>query len=266
MSPSQQRLAELAAAWSLPDGRISQLNGLLELLAADPAAPTSVTDPAKAVDQHLADSLSALEIDGMAAAATVVDIGSGAGFPGLALAIAMPDARFDLLESISRKGEFIERAIESCGLTNARVVSRRAEDWGAAEGARSYDVATARAVAPLATLIEYAAPLLVTGGMLVAWKGRRDAGEEERAAAAADTLGMTPSRVVPVQPFAGSRKRHLHVYEKLRSTPPGYPRRAGMARKRPLGGRVKTRTTCGERHAKEQGSVVRRRTTSEWRK
>ncbi len=237
MSAWQQRLAALAVARSLPESRVSQLAALLDLLAADPAAPTTVTDPAQAVEQHLADSLSALEIDEMAAAGTVVDIGSGAGFPGLALAIALPDARFDLVESISRKGQFIERAIASCGLSNTHLVSRRAEDWGAAEGARSYDVAMARAVAPLPTLIEYAAPLLVTGGMLVAWKGRRDAGEEERAAAAADTLGMTPSRVLPVWPFADSRDLHLHIYEKLRATPPGYPRRAGMARKHPLGGR-----------------------------
>ena len=119
---------------------------------------------------------------------------------------------------------------------------------------------------PLATLIEYAAPLLVTGGMLVAWKGRRDAGEEERAAAAAGTLGMTPSRVLPVQPFAGSRDRHLHVYEKLRSTPPGYPRRVGMARKRRSGSESKDPNLLKVKACKGQGSVVRRRTISEWRK
>lgn len=237
MSASQQRLEQLAATWSLPQSRVPQLSGLLELLAADPVAPTTVTDPAEAADRHLADSLSALEIEEVAAAGVVVDIGSGAGFPGLALAIAMPEARFDLVESVARKAAFIERAIETGGLSNVRVISRRVEEWGAGEGAQSYDVATARAVAPLATLVEYAAPLLVTGGKLVAWKGRRDAGEDERAAAAAETLGMTRSGVLPVRPFAGSRDRHLHIYEKLRPTPPGYPRRAGMARKRPLGGR-----------------------------
>jgi 16S rRNA (guanine527-N7)-methyltransferase len=237
LSDPRKRLAQLADAWSLPEGRIAQLGTLLELLAADPAAPTSDTDPARAVDRHLADSLSALGIEGMAAAETVVDIGSGAGFPGLVLAIAMPDASFDLVESVVRKAAFIERAIESCGLHNVRVIPRRVEEWGAAEGSQSYEVVTARAVAPLATLVEYAAPLLATGGMLVAWKGRRDAGDEERADAAAETLGMTLSELRPVRPFAGSRDRHLHVYGKVGPTPAGYPRRVGMARKRPLGGR-----------------------------
>jgi 16S rRNA (guanine527-N7)-methyltransferase len=233
----QQRLAEMARQWSLPQPAVAQLAALLELIDADSRAPTAVSDRREAVDVHVADSLSALGLDAVRRARTAVDIGAGAGFPGLALAVALPEASFDLLESSERKAAFIERAIEAGGLSNARAVPQRAEQWAASEGSSSYELATARAVAPLATLIEYAAPLLVEGGALVAWKGSRDAAEERQAATAGEKLGMASSEVSPVQPFPASRERHLHVYEKVAPTPPGYPRRAGMARKRPLGGR-----------------------------
>jgi 16S rRNA (guanine527-N7)-methyltransferase len=89
-------------------------------------------------------------------------------------------------------------------------------------------------VAPLATLVEYAAPLLRTGGRLIAWKGERDAAEERGGAAAAAQLGFAPAAVERVHPFAGSRAHTLHLYEKVIPTPEGFPRRPGIARKRPL--------------------------------
>jgi 16S rRNA (guanine527-N7)-methyltransferase len=94
---------------------------------------------------------------------------------------------------------------------------------------------TARAVDSLAVLAEYAAPLLEAGGVLVAWKGARDRAEEEAGVAAAERLGLRVVDVLRVEPFPGARDRHLHVYEKAAPTPPGFPRRPGMARKRPLG-------------------------------
>jgi 16S rRNA (guanine527-N7)-methyltransferase len=92
-----------------------------------------------------------------------------------------------------------------------------------------------RAVGSLPTLVEYAAPLLRQRGLLVAWKGRRDGDEEQEGVAAAAALGMRALGVDWVGPFAGSRNRHLYAYEKVAPTPPGYPRRPGVARKRPLG-------------------------------
>lgn len=93
---------------------------------------------------------------------------------------------------------------------------------------------TARALAPLAVLVEYAAPLLREGGALVAWKGGRDPAEESAGAIAAERLGLAGGRVLRVEPFEGARDRHLHVLSKVAPTPPGFPRRPGMARKRPL--------------------------------
>jgi 16S rRNA (guanine527-N7)-methyltransferase len=101
-------------------------------------------------------------------------------------------------------------------------------------GREAYDAVTARAVAPLAVLAEYASPLLREGGVLVAWKGARDAAEEAAASKAADRLGMQVREVVRVEPFAGARDRRLHVLGKVGPTPAGLPRRPGMARKRPL--------------------------------
>jgi 16S rRNA (guanine527-N7)-methyltransferase len=187
------------------------------------------------VDAHVADSLTGLAVRGFRDLETVIDIGSGAGLPGLVLAIAMPAAGVDLLDSVGKKCAFLERAVAELELANAGVVCARAEEWAAGEGAEAYAGATARAVGRLATVVEYAAPLLHVGGVLVAWKGRRDAGEEREAEAAASTLGMSAAGVERVEPFAGSRGRHLHVYRKHAPCPPGYPRRPGMARKRPLG-------------------------------
>jgi 16S rRNA (guanine527-N7)-methyltransferase len=141
----------------------------------------------------------------------------------------------DLIESAGRKCTVIERLAAAAGAGNARAVRARAEEWAAGEGAGAYDLVTARAVGSLALLLEYAAPLLRSGGGFVAWKGARDAAEEEAAATAAAELGLELVEVRRVEPFEGARDRHLHVYEKTGPTPDRFPRRPGMARKRPLG-------------------------------
>ena len=184
---------------------------------------------------HLADSLAALDLDEVAGARRIADLGAGVGFPGLALAVTLPAARVDLVESTRRKCQVIDRLAAAAGLTNAVAVPERAEDLARAAGREAYDVVTARALAPLAVLAEYAAPLLVDGGVLVAWKGRRDADEERAGAGAAAQLGMVVDEVRHVVPYAGARDHHLHVLRKFAPTPARFPRRAGQARKRPLG-------------------------------
>jgi 16S rRNA (guanine527-N7)-methyltransferase len=188
-----------------------------------------------ALEQHVADSLSGLEIAELRSARRVADLGAGAGFPGLALAIALPGAEIDLIESAGRKCEVIGRLASAAGLDNARVVHARAEEWALAGGREAYDAATARAVASLAVLCEYASPLLRDGGALVAWKGARDPGEERSGAEAAARLGLEPGEIRAVRPFPAARDRHLHVFTKTGPTPAGIPRRPGMAAKRPLG-------------------------------
>jgi 16S rRNA (guanine527-N7)-methyltransferase len=207
---------------------------LLEGLAREVDPPTSIREPASAVDRHLADSLSGLEVESLARAQALADIGAGAGFPGLPLAAARPRARVDLIEATGRKCEVIARLAAEAGLVNARPVVARAEEWAAGEGAGAYDVVTARAVGSLALLVEYAAPLLTHGGVLVAWKGVRSEEEERSGAAAAALVGMRPVSVRAVTPFQGAATRHLHVVAKTGATPERFPRRPGAARKRPL--------------------------------
>jgi 16S rRNA (guanine527-N7)-methyltransferase len=236
MPDPRARLDQLVAEWRLPAVAGERFWTLLELIASDPHAPTAVPDPAEGVDAHVADSLVAMGLGLPRDGDLVVDIGSGAGLPGLVLAIARPAARYDLLEASRRKAAFIRHAAAALGLDNVRALHARAEEWGAGDMRERYEVALARAVASLPTLVEYAAPLLATGGSLVVWRGRRDPDEERRAATAAELLGMTPTRVERAAPFEGARDRHLHVFRKDESSPAGYPRRPGMARKRPLGG------------------------------
>lgn len=208
---------------------------LLDALADEPDPPTTMRVAKDALDVHLADSLSGLELPEIRRATSIADIGSGAGFPGLALAIALPAARVDLIESAARKCAVIERLATAAGAGRARAVPVRAEEWAASEGREAYDTVTARAVAPLAVLCEYAAPLLRLGGVLVAWKGRRDAEEDGAGSRAAAELGMEQGRVLAVEPFPAAHSRHLHVVVKSAPTPERFPRRPGMASKRPLG-------------------------------
>jgi 16S rRNA (guanine527-N7)-methyltransferase len=212
---------------------------LLEALAAEPDPYTSVSDPEAALEVHIADSLSGLEVPELGRARRIADIGAGAGFPGLVLALALPRAQVDLVESAGRKTAVIDRLIQAVELSNARSITARVEDYArqpaaVGGGREAYDAVTARAVGPLAMLVEYAAPLLRRDGVLVAWKGARDPAEERAGAAAAERVGMAPAEVLPVQPYPDSENRHLHVFRKVAPTPAELPRRAGMARKRPL--------------------------------
>ncbi len=229
---SRQRLAALGRQFELPEGAVDAIDRLLALIATDPAAPTRVTDPSSAVDTHVADALVALELDAVRAAGRIADLGSGAGFPGLILAAALPQAHVTLVESSTKKCAFLARAAEEMGLSNVEPVALRAEQWEAGLGV--CDLVTARAVAPLNVLVEYAAPLLVEGGTLVAWKGRRDAAEEVDGAAAAAGTGLAGAGVRAVHPWAGAEHLHLHSFTKIGLTPNRYPRRPGMASKRPL--------------------------------
>lgn len=207
------------------------LVSLLELLEA-PEAPTSVHDPAIGLDVHLADSLVALTVPEIPAAELVADLGAGAGLPGLVVAAALPRVRVVLVESVQRKCEFLARAIDVLELDNAQVVRARAEEW--VDGSGRCDVITARALAPLPVLAEYAAPLLRAGGVLVAWKGAVDPAEAADGEAAAGVLGLALEPVRAVTPYAGSQRRTLYVMRKVAPTPPHFPRRSGIAAKRPL--------------------------------
>jgi 16S rRNA (guanine527-N7)-methyltransferase len=216
-----KRVRELAARYGVDP---EPLVALVEALEAEADPPTTVADP---VNEHIADALSALP---HLTPGRFADIGSGAGFPGLVLATAFPEAHVTLIESQRRHAAVAERLGRAAGLRNVVVLPLRAE-----EVREQFDTVTARAVAPLAVLVEYAAPLLRLGGQLIAWKGARDEAEERGGEAAGRAVGLSPARVVSVTPFPDAHSRHLHIYGKTAPTPDRFPRRPGMARKRPLG-------------------------------
>ena len=211
-----------------------KLETVLTLLAEERASVSSVVDE-RAWRVHVVDSLTGLEVPEVGAAKRIADLGAGAGFPGLALAVALPQAQVDLIESVGRKCEFMRRAIEAAEIANATVRNTRSEDWAAAEGHDAYDVVTARAVGRLSTLAELASPLLEPNGVLVAWKGKRDADEEQQLERASEALAMSAETILDVGNRAGSEHRHLHVIRKTGPTPENLPRRPGMAKKRPRG-------------------------------
>ncbi|MDQ6803782.1 MAG: 16S rRNA (guanine(527)-N(7))-methyltransferase RsmG [Actinomycetota bacterium] len=226
-------IERLVQRHALPAGSVTALLALLELLARDEHAPTTVRDPREAVDVHLADSLVALELDEVRSARTIADLGSGAGFPGLPLAIALVGAQLSLVESNARRAAFLENAVAATGVGSARVVNARVEEW--ADGLGACDLVVVRALAPLPVVAEYAAPLLAVGGTLVAWRGRRDLEAERTGSRAASELGLEPGPTRRVTPYTRVEHRYLHLMSKVRETPARFPRRPGMALKRPLG-------------------------------
>ena len=225
-----EKLRSVCARW---DVEAAPLERILALQALDPTASTTVRDPTVAVDRHVADSLVALDIPAIRAATSLADIGSGAGWPGLALAVALPSARVLLVESAIRHCRYLEKAVAAGGFANVEVVHARGEEWR--DGLVVNDLVTARALAALPVLCEYAAPLLVEGGALVAWKGAVPADEAAAGAAAAAVVGLEVGEVRAVSPYVGAERRTLHVFRKIAPTPERVPRRPGMAVKRPLG-------------------------------
>lgn len=225
-------LAALTAPFAIAAPGVAALEVLLGVLAEDETAPTTVRVRERALHAHVGDALGGLLVPELAAATRVADLGAGAGVPGLVLAAARPEMLVTEVESVGRKCAFMERAIASMGLRNAEVVCERAESWR--EGFGRCDAVTARALAPLPVVVEYAAPLLREGGVLVAWKGRPEPAEISDGEAAAALLGLSPARIVPMAAQPGADRRSLYVYLKVRSLPNGYPRRPGMARKRPI--------------------------------
>lgn len=206
------------------------LVALLDAMSLERQNLSSLDGLAQGVDTHLSDSLSGLVVPDLSSATGIVDLGSGGGFPGLALAVVLPRATVTLVESERRKADWLTRA--SGGFPNVRVVADRSE--ALARGERDmHPVVTARALGPLPVVLELAAPLLIPNGILVAWRGRPDADALQAAARAADVLGMAHDGDVMVDPIP-SVSRYLSVWRKVAPTPDRFPRRPGVAARRAL--------------------------------
>jgi len=193
---------------------------------------TRITAPEDFLYRHLLDSLTLLPL--IPQNARIVDVGSGAGFPAIPLAIARPDISIVALESSEKKCGFIHDVKEKLGLENLSIERTRAEDYARVKGARdSYDMVTARAVAALPALLELCLPLLKVGGTFLAMKGRSSEDEVAASQKALKILGgrVEESRTFEHERLEGSR---LLVITKVKTTPLLYPRAAGTPAKKPL--------------------------------
>lgn len=206
---------------------------------------TRITDYEAVQVKHFLDSLSclpvikrnriALSLGADWEGARAIDVGAGAGFPGVALKIAWPGLHLTLLEATGKKAEFLRLLVERLGLPEVTVVNARAEEAGQDPAYREqYDLALARALAEMATLAELTLPLVRVGGLVVAQKGEDPIAEVETAQKAIVTLGGQVQEIVPVSVPGLAGARHLVILEKVSPSPQQYPRRPGMPAKRPL--------------------------------
>jgi 16S rRNA (guanine527-N7)-methyltransferase len=195
---------------------------------------TSIRGLDAIVTRHFLDSLSCASAWPVAAAG-LIDVGSGAGFPGLALKIWQPDLHLTMVESVGKKADFLEHITEMLGLTDVVVLRERVEAVGhMLQHRERYDVATVRAVAELRVLAEYCLPLLRVGGRLIALKGHNLQAELDAAAGAIATLGGMPPQMSDVH-IAGLEPRSLVCIDKQAATPDRFPRAVGVPARRPLG-------------------------------
>ncbi len=196
---------------------------------------TGITDPAEIVIKHFLDSLTLMRAGASFEGLRLIDVGTGAGFPGLVIAMLFPGCEATLLDATVKKLRFIEGACAELGIHNVRCVHARAEDAGRQRAHRErYDIVTARAVAPMPALMEYTLPLAKPGGQVIAMRGK-DAHEEIAEAARAITmLGGELFQIEEVQLPGLANPRYLAIIDKSKATPRRYPRKAGLPTREPL--------------------------------
>ena len=197
---------------------------------------TAITEPREVAIKHVADSLSAFDPAIFTAGVRVIDVGTGAGFPGLVLKIYFPSMELVLLDALQKRVKFLETVVAALGLSGVACVHGRAEEAARQKHWReNFDLAIARAVARLAVLAEYTLPFVRVGGAALALKGARYAEEMAEAERAAKSLGGSKPTAKPIKLPELDDGRAIVRIDKERPTPAAYPRKAGTPEKKPLG-------------------------------
>ena len=196
---------------------------------------TAVRNPDHIGQRHFLDSLLCATVMGELNGRFVIDVGSGAGFPGLPLKLLFPEMNITLVESVKKKTRFLEDVVEALNLSDVQIVAERAELLGQMPAHREkYDWAIARAVAAMPVLAEYLLPLCKIDGNMMAQKGARAKEETAVAATAIKTLGGAPAQLIPIQHSSQDEQSYFVVVKKVEKTEARYPRRVGIPTKRPL--------------------------------
>ena len=196
---------------------------------------TAVRDSEGIRIKHFLDSLSCVPVLGDMNGRSLIDIGTGAGFPGIPLRIFYPELKLTLVDSVGKKADFCQLAVNTLHLKDVKVLKDRSEELGADKAHRErYDAAAARAVAGLPVLCEYLLPLVKTGGQMLAMKGETAPEETRTAAAAIQKLGGGEPALSEVHLPGVEGQRFLVSIPKISHTPPGYPRRTGLPLKKPI--------------------------------
>ncbi len=230
-----QDLKELGV--SLTDKQIEQFLIYYELLTEWNSFMnlTAITEYEDVLKKHFVDSVSLIQAVDVRKEFTLIDVGTGAGFPGLALKIAYPELKVTLLDSLQKRIQFLDAVIEKLGLEGIETIHGRAEDFAKPQKLReSFDLCVSRAVANLSTLSEYCLPFVKVGGYFIPYKSEKIAQEKEEAEKALELLGGKFERQVEFMLPSSDIYRNLFVIKKVKETPKKFPRKAGLPAKEPI--------------------------------
>ncbi|MBM6833326.1 16S rRNA (guanine(527)-N(7))-methyltransferase RsmG [Megamonas hypermegale] len=222
---------------NLTEDQISAFNKYYELLYEwnKKINLTAITEPKDVAIKHMVDSLSCFKADLFKENISLIDVGTGAGFPGLPLKIFYPSLKLTLLDSLNKRVKFLQLVVDELGLKDVEVIHARSEEAARNKKYREkFDLATARAVARLPIICEYCLPFVKDGGTFIALKGRQYEEEATQAQKAIKILGGEIADIMPVKLPEIDDKRAVIYIKKIKSTPKTYPRKAGTPERNPI--------------------------------
>ena len=231
------KIAATEYGLNLTEDQISAFNKYYELLYEwnKKINLTAITEPKDVAIKHMVDSLSCFKADLFKENTSLIDVGTGAGFPGLPLKIFYPSLKLTLLDSLNKRVKFLQLVVDELGLKDVEVIHARSEEAARNKKYREkFDLATARAVARLPIICEYCLPFVKDGGTFIAFKGRQYEEEATQAQKAIKVLGGEIADIMPVKLPEIDDKRAVIYIKKIKSTPKTYPRKAGTPERNPI--------------------------------